>query len=509
MTVPRPFLLVILDGWGAGPAYTGNAITLAETPVLDSLYGGCPHTTLGSSGEDVGLPPGQMGNSEVGHLNIGAGRLVRQDFQRINHAIARGEFYRNPVLRSAISHALERGSTLHLMGLLSDGGVHSHVNHLLALLEMCRDSGLGDVVTHAFLDGRDVPPRSALKWVKMLDEIASPDGVGKTRTIEGRYYAMDRDRRWDRTRLAYDAIVKAEGPLARTAAEAVERSYSEGVDDEFLVPRVVGDRVPMKEGDAVIFFNFRPDRPRQLTEALSANEFDPFDRGPRPVLPFLVTMTEYDDRLGLPAAFPPEKVRETLADVLAENGKTQLHIAETEKYAHVTYFFNGGVEEPKRGEDRVLIPSPRVATYDLKPEMSAPEVAEEASRRVRCGKYDFIVLNFANGDMVGHTGSMPAAVKAVETVDACLGRVLEALRESGGAAFVTADHGNADEMLDEGAVCTAHSTSRVPFIDVTGSGRPLRPDGTLGDIAPTILEVMRIPRPSAMTGRPLYADVAK
>lgn len=501
-------MLVILDGWGASPPSPGNAIAMARTPVLDRLYEQCRHTTLGCSGVDVGLPPGQMGNSEVGHLNIGAGRLVMQDFQRINHSISRGAFYKNGVLLSAIDHAGRHRSTLHLLGLLSDGGVHSHVDHLMALLEMCREAGLEDVVTHAFLDGRDVPPRSALKWVRMLDEVAS-DGVGGIRTIEGRYYAMDRDRRWERTRLAYDAIVRAEAPIVDTAAEAVELSYADGVDDEFLVPRIVGERAPMKEGDAAIFFNFRPDRPRQLTEALTAEEFEQFDRGPDPVRPFLVTMTEYDDRYGLPVAFPPEKVRDTLADVLSEHGRTQLHMAETEKYAHVTYFFNGGIEEPKPGEDRVLIPSPKVATYDLKPEMSAPEVAREASRRISSGAYDFVVLNFANGDMVGHTGSMPAAVRAVETVDGCLGEVLQALAGQGGGAFITSDHGNADEMLNEGGVCTAHSTSRVPFIDVSGADKPLRPGGTLGDIAPTILEVMRIPKPAAMTGVSLYADVAK
>jgi 2,3-bisphosphoglycerate-independent phosphoglycerate mutase len=328
--------------------------------------------------------------------------------------------------------------------------------------------------------------------------------VGAIRTIEGRYYAMDRDNRWERTRLAYDAIVRAEGPSAATAEEAVERSYAAGVDDEFLVPTVVGERIPMRAGDSAIFFNFRPDRPRELTRALVSEDFREFDRGKEPVSPHMVTMTEYDDRFGLPVAFPPEKVGRVLADVLAENGKTQLHIAETEKYAHVTYFFNGGVEEPKAGEDRVLIPSPRVATYDLKPEMSAPEVAAETVRRIRSGAYDFIVLNFANGDMVGHTGFLDAAIKAVEAVDHALGRVLDALFEAGGAGFITADHGNADEMVQDGSPCTAHSLSRVPFIDATPGDRKLRDDGTLGDVAPTVLEVMGIRKPAEMTGTSLF-----
>jgi 2,3-bisphosphoglycerate-independent phosphoglycerate mutase len=503
LSVPRPFLLAILDGWGARRSSDANAIALADTPVMDRLKADYPHTTLGAAGECVGLPPGQMGNSEVGHLNIGAGRLVLQDFQRINHSIERGDFYRNPVLLSAIEHALEHNSTLHLLGLLSDGGVHSHIEHLFAILEMAREAGLERVATHAFLDGRDVPPRSALEWVGQLGRITG-DGVGAIRTIEGRYYAMDRDNRWERTRLAYDAIARAEGPSAATAEEAVESSYAAGVDDEFLVPTVVGERIPIQAGDSAIFFNFRPDRPRELTRALVSEDFREFDRGKEPVSPYMVTMTEYDDSFGLPVAFPPEKVRRVLADVLAENGRTQLHIAETEKYAHVTYFFNGGVEEPKAGEDRVLIPSPRVATYDLKPEMSAPEVAAETVRRIQSGAYDFIVLNFANGDMVGHTGFLDAAIKAVEAVDHALGRVLDALFEAGGAGFITADHGNADEMVQDGSPCTAHSLSRVPFIDATTGDRKLRDDGTLGDVAPTVLEVMGIQKPAEMTGTSLF-----
>lgn len=507
MTVPRPFLLTILDGWGSRASADGNAIMMANTPTMDHLQSSYPSTTLGAAGEAVGLPSGQMGNSEVGHLNIGAGRLVLQDFQRVNHSISRGDFYRNKVLLSAIGHAGAHGSTLHLMGLLSDGGVHSHIEHIFAILEMAREAGLERVATHAFLDGRDVPPRSALQYVNELGR-RTTDGIGAIRTIQGRYYAMDRDNRWDRTKLAYDAIVHAEAPVAETAEEAVEQSYKDGVDDEFLVPRVIGGPAPMEPSDAVIFFNFRPDRPRQLSRALIEKDFDEFDRGEDPVLPYLVTMTEYDAKFDVPVAFSPEKVKRVLADVLAENGKSQLHIAETEKYAHVTYFFNGGIEEPKSGEDRVLIPSPKVATYDLKPEMSASEVAEETIRRIRSAKYDFIVLNFANCDMVGHTGNIEAAVKAVETVDRCLGKVLDALFEVGGAGFVTADHGKADEMLQEGSACTAHSLSRVPFIDATSIQRPLREGGTLGDIAPTVLEVMEIPQPPEMTGTSLFVQLA-
>jgi 2,3-bisphosphoglycerate-independent phosphoglycerate mutase len=501
-------MLMILDGWGMGPRDDTNAIALSKTPVMDGLMRDYPCTELGSSGEAVGLPPGQMGNSEVGHLNIGAGRLVMQDYQRINHAISDGTFFSNDALLSAIEHAKQTGGTLHLLGLLSDGGVHSHIKHLFALIDMARKARLGRVVTHAFLDGRDVPPRSALQYVRELDDYAA-DGTGRIRTIAGRYYGMDRDNRWDRTKLAYDAIVHAEGPAVGSASEAVEDSYAERKDDEFLVPRVVGDRVPLSPDDSAIFFNFRPDRPRQLTEALIEKDFDRFDRG-RPVFPYMVTMTEYDDHFGARVAFLPEKVTMTLADVLALHHKRQLHIAETEKYAHVTYFFNGGIEEPKEGEDRVLIPSPKVATYDLKPEMSAAEVADEAVRRVRSGVYDFIVLNFANCDMVGHTGFMDATIQAVETVDTCVGKVLSAVFESGGAGFVTADHGNADLMLDgHHDVCTAHSTSPVPFINATSQKRPLRKGGSLGDIAPTVLEVLELEQPREMTGRSLFAPVAR
>lgn len=486
----------------------GNAIALAGTPVFDRLRRDYPSTVLGSSGEAVGLPPGQMGNSEVGHLNLGAGRVVLQDFMRINSSISDGSFFSNSVLKGAIDGAASAGGTLHLMGLLSDGGVHSHIDHLFALLDMARDAGCLRVCTHAFLDGRDVPPRSALKWVRMLEQRACELGIGEIRTVQGRYYAMDRDNRWERTRRAYDAIVRAVAPVARTAGEAVESSYAQGIDDEFLVPVIVGSPVPVHPRDTFIFFNFRQDRPRQLANALVNHVFDQFDRGPGPVIPYLVTMTQYDEQLGVPFAFPPLEVKNVLADVLASHGKTQLHIAETEKYAHVTYFFNGGIEEPRKGEDRVMVPSPGVPTYDIMPEMSAREVALETSRRIRSGKYDFVVLNFANCDMVGHTGSLQAAVTAVEAVDSALGEVLETLFAAGGEAFITADHGNAEFMLEDGKVFTAHSCSDVPFISVTGEKRPLRAGGTLGDVAPTVLEVMGLPAPLEMTGACLFGPVA-
>ena len=507
MKVPRPFLLAILDGWGFSESTNGNAIAAARTPVFDSLLEEYPSTTLTASGEAVGLPPGQMGNSEVGHLNIGAGRLVIQDFQRVNYSIKDGGFFSNEALLGAIRQAGKTGGTLHLMGLLSDGGVHSHIEHLFALLELSKTERVNDVCVHAFLDGRDVPPRSALRYVRMLENRSREIRTGSIRTIMGRYYAMDRDNRWERTKLAYDAIVRSGGLRVGSAEEAIRQSYEDGVDDEFLVPRVIGAPAPLHDDDAVVFFNFRPDRPRQLTRALIEKDFSEFDRGTSPPFPYMVTMTEYDDQFGVPFAFAPEEVKGVLADALAEHGKTQLHIAETEKYAHVTYFFNGRVEEPKEGEDRVLIPSPKVATYNLKPEMSAYEVAQETVRRIESGKYDFIVLNFANGDMVGHSGIMEAAVKAVEAVDKSLGTVLDVLFDSGGGAFVTGDHGNAETMLDDGSTCTSHSCSSVPFINATEERRQMRTGGTLGDIAPTILEEIGLPKPAEMTGTSLFLPV--
>lgn len=500
---PKPFLLLILDGWGIAPPGEGNAIALAKTPVFDRLASEFPFTTLCASGPAVGLPEGQMGNSEVGHLNIGAGRIVRQDFERINLSIRDGSFERNPVINEAITHARNNGSRLHLVGLLSNGGVHSHIDHLKAVISLARKKGLRSVVTHAFLDGRDVPPRSALEWIEELERI-SADGVGKIKTLGGRYYGMDRDNRWDRIKLAYDAIVHGAAPVAPTAAGALEESYVAGVDDEFLLPRVIGEPVAVSPTDSVFFFNFRPDRARELTHALSERGFHRFDRG-EAVFPALYTMTSYDEALLLPAAFPPEQHSNVLADVLAANGLTQLHLAETEKYAHVTYFFNGGDEERRPGEERILVPSPKVKTYDLQPEMSAPELTAVAEEKVASGLYDFIVMNYANCDMVGHTGHVNAAISAVETVDTMIGRMIESAWRAGGEAVITADHGNAENMLNEGMPCTAHSLADVPFIHVTRRPRRLRDEGILGDIAPTILEAMDIPAPNEMTGRSLFA----
>lgn len=515
---PRPVALVILDGWGLAPDINGNAVRRARTPNMDRWFRSYPHTELGCSGETVGLAEGQMGNSNVGHLNLGAGRVVYQDLQRINRAIAGGEFFRNPVLLDAVRHAARPGASLHLMGLLSPGGVHSHQNHLFALLDLAARCQVTDVAVHAFLDGRDVPPQSALPYVADLGAAIDRAGVGRVATVSGRYYAMDRDRRWDRTAKAYLAMVSGEGRTARSAAEAVEQAYALGETDEFVQPTVIvtgpGDRPQalVKNGDSIIFFNFRPDRARQLTRAFISPSFDGFTRpGGRLDLHF-VTMTSYDATFPVPVAFPPEEVTNTLGEVVSKAGLRQLRIAETEKYAHVTYFFSGGREEPFPGEDRVLIPSPKVATYDRKPEMSAPEVAAEAVKRIRSGDYDLIVLNFANADMVGHTGDFDAAVRAVEAVDRAAGQVVGAVLEQGGVAMVLSDHGNAEQMidLDTGQPHTAHTTSPVPFVLVGRAGAlpeadrtrpaPELPPGILADVAPTVLDIMGLEKPPEMTG---------
>ncbi|MDD5748572.1 MAG: 2,3-bisphosphoglycerate-independent phosphoglycerate mutase [Actinomycetota bacterium] len=501
----QPFLLAILDGWGYKNSNGSNAVKIAKTPVIDGLMNEYPWTTLSASGENVGLPAGQMGNSEVGHLNIGAGRIVFQDFQRINKEIESGSFFKNQALLEAMKKVVKRNGTLHLMGLLSDGGVHSHINHLFALIDMAKETGVERVVTHPFLDGRDVPPRSAGRYVRMLEEKVNQSGLGKIRTIQGRYYAMDRDNRWDRISLSYGSIAKGKGRKAESALEAIDLSYNEGVDDEFLIPTVVGEPEAMEERDSVIFFNFRSDRTRQLTKAFIEKDFHQFNRGRNPVFPYFVTMTQYDDEFNVPVAYSPEIPKNTLADVLSQNGLKQLHIAETEKYAHVTFFLNGGVEEPKPGEERILIPSPKVKTYDLKPEMSAYEVGRETAKSVRSGKYDFIVVNFANCDMVGHTGNLEAAVRAVEAVDENVGIVLDSVLDVRGQAFITADHGNAEIMKNNSEPVTAHTTSPVMFISVTAKRKELRKGGSLGDIAPTILEVMDIRKPNEMTGVSLFA----
>ena len=500
----RPLLLCILDGFGWVPQETyGNAIAAAKTPYFDKLFASCPFTTIGASGMNVGLPDGQMGNSEVGHTNIGAGRIVYQELTRITKSIADGDFFENEALVSAMRSAKENGKALHLMGLLSDGGVHSHNGHLYGLLEMAKRMGLTRVYVHAIMDGRDVPPDSGLGFIKELQAKLASLGVGTIASVTGRYYAMDRDNRWDRVEKAYAAFVYGEGNHG-TPVEVMEKSYAEGVTDEFVVPAVTCEGGRVAEGDSVIFFNFRPDRAREITRTFVDDAFTGFARryGRFPV--HYVCFTQYDATMpNVSVAFRPQVLTNVLGEYLAKNGKTQLRIAETEKYAHVTFFFNGGVEAPFEGEDRALINSPKVATYDLQPEMSAYLVADECVKRIESGKYDVIILNFANCDMVGHTGVFSAAVKAVEAVDVCAGKVIDAVLAAGGAVLLTADHGNADKMYDPDPEhpFTAHTTNPVPFL-VAGLGDvKLRQGGVLADIAPTMLKVMGLPQPEEMTGK--------
>ena len=482
----RPLVaLVILDGWGCAPPGPGNAVELANTPVFDRLWRTYPHSRLQASGEAVGLPPGQMGNSEVGHLTIGSGRVLFQDLMRVNAAIETGALFENPALVEAFERAKTRGTNVHLLGLVSYGGVHSHIDHLRALLDLAGRQGMADRTwIHAFTDGRDVSPTSAANDLTGLpaDQIA---------TVVGRYYAMDRDGRWERTERALAAMTHNEGATGSDPVSEVQRSYDAGVTDEFIEPIVFQGRPRIGPEDVAIVFNFRPDRARQLTQKLMASGFD------------VVTMTRYREDLDCPVAFPEQEVQETLAEVLAEQGLRQLHVAETEKYAHVTYFFNGGREDEWPGEVRVLVPSPRdVPSYDHKPEMSAVEVTDRFVESVETGDFAFAVLNFANPDMVGHTGSVPAAVKAVETVDACLGRVVEAVEEAGGACLITADHGNAEHMIEpDGSPHTAHTTNPVPLV-LTDTNSTLR-DGELSDLAPTVLSILGLEKPLQMTGKKL------
>jgi 2,3-bisphosphoglycerate-independent phosphoglycerate mutase len=495
--------LVILDGWGLAPPGPGNAISLAETPVFDRLWEEFPHTQLSAQGRDVGLPDGQMGNSEVGHLNLGAGAIVKQDLARIDDAIADGGFFENEALVAACERARTGTGRLHLAGLVSDGGVHSGWEHLEATIELATQEGVPDVVFHAFTDGRDTLPHGGRGYLAELERWLRQ--AGRVGTVSGRYYAMDRDTRWERTKLAYDAIVHGEGLRAASSEEAIESSYQREETDEFVKPTVIGDYDGAREGDAAIFVNFRPDRARQLTRALADPGFDEFPRSGGPLLD-LTTMTEYRKGWPYPAAFPEARPKATLAEVVSTAGGRQLHVAETEKYAHVTYFFNGGREEGWEGEDRRLVESPRdVPTYDHKPEMSARAASAAFVEHWSGGGYRFGIINFANPDMVGHTGSIPAAVEAVETVDACLGEVVAAVERSGGACIVTADHGNCDHMLEpDGSPNTAHSLNPVPLV-VTAEGLRLRDGGILADVAPTALELLGIPQPGAMTGRSLLA----
>jgi 2,3-bisphosphoglycerate-independent phosphoglycerate mutase len=494
--------LVILDGWGLAEPGPGNAISLARTPVFDGLWAGNPHTQLSAQGRDVGLPEGQMGNSEVGHLNLGAGAVVKQDLARIDDAIADGAFFEDEALLSACDRARRspRGR-LHLLGLVSDGGVHSGWEHIEATIELASQEGVPDVVFHAFTDGRDTLPHGGRGYLAELERWLRQ--AGRVATVGGRYYGMDRDTRWERTKLAYDAIVHARGLRSASAAEAIEAAYERGETDEFVRPTVIGEYDGVAAGDVAIFVNFRPDRARQLTMALADPGFDGFSRAGGPTLD-LTTMTEYRKGWPYPVAFPEERPRATLAEVIAAEGGRQLHVAETEKYAHVTYFFNGGREQEVEGEERSLADSPRdVPTYDKKPEMSARTAADAFARRWAEGGYRFGIINFANPDMVGHTGVIPAAVEAVEAVDACLGEVVAAVEAAGGACVITADHGNCDHMLEpDGSPNTAHSLNPVPLI-VTVPGLELREGGILADVAPTILELLGMAQPEAMTGRSL------
>jgi 2,3-bisphosphoglycerate-independent phosphoglycerate mutase len=503
-SVPAPSLaLIILDGWGLAPPGPGNAIELASTPVFDELWQSYPHSTLSAQGRDVGLPDGQMGNSEVGHLNLGAGAVVRQDLARIDEAIADGSFYENDALVSACARAREAPQgRLHLIGLVSDGGVHSGWEHLEACIELAAQEGVPDVVFHAITDGRDTLPTSGRGYVAELERWLRRGG--RIGTVGGRYFAMDRDNRWERTKLAYDAIVHGDGLRAASADEAIAESYERDPrGDEFITPTVIEGYAGAAAGDVAIFINFRPDRARQLTRALADPDFDEFPRAGGPAID-LTTMTEYRKGWTHPVAFPEQRPATTIAELISEAGDRQLHVAETEKYAHVTYFFNGGVEREWEGEERCLVDSPReVPTYDHKPEMSARAAADAFVERWRGDGYRFGILNFANADMVGHTGVIPAAVEAVEAVDACLGDVVAAVHERGGACIVTADHGNADHMLEEdGSPNTAHSLNPVPVL-VTVAGLELREEGILADVAPTALALLGIEQPAAMTGRSL------
>jgi 2,3-bisphosphoglycerate-independent phosphoglycerate mutase len=509
----RRIALIILDGWGRREAAPDNAVTRAGTPRLSALEAAYPHTTLGAAGEGVGLPEGQMGNSEVGHLNLGAGRVVYQDLTRINRAVRTGAIFENPVLVDACDAVRRTGGTLHFFGLLSDGGVHSHQEHLYALLDLARRRGCAKIAVHAFLDGRDTPPKSGAGYVEALEGELAKGGSGRIATVMGRYYAMDRDTRWERVEMAYAALRRGEGTRHGSASEAVRAAYAEGQTDEFVTPRVIvgPDGAPtalLEDGDAVICYNFRADRAREITRALAIEGFAGFGVSDRPDLARYVCMTEYDETFSLPVAFPPESLVNILAEVLSGAGLKQLRIAETEKYAHVTFFFNGGVEHAYPGESRVLIASPRdVATYDQKPEMSAFGVRDRLLTEIGTGAHDCIVVNFANLDMVGHTGVMAAAEAAVRAVDTCVGDLVDALRESGYATLVTADHGNAEQMWDAtaGQPMTAHTTNRVPFllVDDERTTARLRPDGILADVAPTMLEIIGLAQPPQMTGRSL------
>ncbi|MES2217199.1 MAG: 2,3-bisphosphoglycerate-independent phosphoglycerate mutase [Pseudomonadota bacterium] len=510
-TTPRPFVLIILDGWGYREDHDANAIAAASKPQWDNLWEHYPHVLISGSGSCVGLPDGQMGNSEVGHLNMGAGRVVHQDFTRIDEAITTGEFFTNPVLNSTLDEIKQENKALHIFGLLSPGGVHSHENQIMALIKLAAQHQLTKVYIHAFLDGRDTPPRSASSSINELTRACTKENCGKIVSLIGRYYAMDRDKRWDRVQEAYDLLTMGSSEYhAETALIGLQMAYERGENDEFVKPTSIHPNqekpVRVMDGDTVIFMNFRADRARELTQAFIADDFNGFERKLRPRLNKFVTLTEYDQTFKVPVVFAPERLTNILGDYLSHLGLRQLRIAETEKYAHVTFFFNGGVEKPNPNEDRILIPSPKVATYDLQPEMSAPELTDQLVAAIQSKVYDVIICNYANPDMVGHSGNFAATIKAVEAVDSCLTKIIAALKEAGGEALITADHGNAELMFDKNTSQphTAHTNEPVPVVYYGRKAHPAKTNGILSDIAPTLLYLMGIPIPPEMTGVPLF-----
>lgn len=508
-STPKPLVLIILDGFGHSESHEYNAIYSATTPVYDRLRATQPHGLISGSGMDVGLPDGQMGNSEVGHMNLGAGRVVYQDFTRVTKAIKDGEFFENPVLCGAVDKAVGAGKAVHILGLLSDGGVHSHQDHLVAMAELAAQRGAEKIYLHAFLDGRDTPPKSAQSSIELLDATFARLGKGRIASLIGRYFAMDRDNRWDRVSTAYNLIVDSTAEFTADSATAgLEAAYARGESDEFVKATRIGEAVTVEDGDAVIFMNFRADRARELSRVFVEPDFNEFPRARLPRLAAYIGLTQYSAKIAAQAAFAPGSLNNVLGEYLAKQGKTQLRIAETEKYAHVTFFFSGGREEPFEGEERILIPSPKVATYDLQPEMSAPEVTDRIVEAIEQQRYDVIVVNYANGDMVGHSGVFDAAVKAVEALDLCVGRIVEALDKVGGEALITADHGNVEQMEDEctGQAHTAHTTEPVPFIYVGKRALKVREGGVLADVAPTMLTLLGLEIPTEMTGTSILVD---
>ena len=506
----KPLMLMILDGWGMEEGGATDALATSALPNFRRLWKSYPHTCLNASGLDVGLPNGQMGNSEVGHMNIGAGRIIYQDYTLISKAIADGDFFRNPALLNAFAAVKSTGRAVHLMGLLSDGGVHSHIEHLFALIQMAKQQGVSQVYVHCFMDGRDTPTDAGQSYIQKLEAFCAKEGLGKIASVCGRFYAMDRDKRWERVQQAYDMLLGRAKYMESSASQAVAQAYARGRSDEFIEPTVIVDAqacplARIQDGDSIIFYNFRADRAREISHAFTDTHFEGFARGPKLQLAAYCTMTSYDETLqGVLIAFPPHRIKNTLSEVLAAHKLRQLRIAETEKYAHVTFFFNGGVEEITEGEERCLIPSPKVETYDLKPSMSAQEVTDEVIQRIHSGSYDVIILNYANPDMVGHTGSLAAAQEAVRFVDLCIGRVEQAIKQVGGAILITADHGNCERMVEDGQPMTAHTTNLVPFILVDEAHKDcILRTGRLEDIAPTMLQLLGIAKPAEMTGSSL------